>query len=70
MDSDCEQIAEAFRSMSRAAMAINEILGRRDDLNEAVPPDWPLNMSAGEFASECLGMAEHYEALAKNVESL
>ena len=34
MDSDCQQIAEAFRTMSRAAMAINEILGRRDDLNE------------------------------------
>ena len=51
MDSDCQQIAEAFRTMSRAAMAINEILGRRDDLNESVPVDWPLQLSAGEFAS-------------------
>ena len=61
MDSDCQQIAEAFRTMSRAAMAINEILGRRDDLNELAPVDWPLQLSAGEFASECLGMAAHYE---------
>ena len=44
MDSDCQQIAEAFRTMSRAAMAINEILGRRDDLNESVPVDWPLQL--------------------------
>ena len=64
MDSDCQQIAEAFRTMSRVAMAINEILGRRDDLNESVPVDWPLQLSAGEFASECLGMAAHYEGLA------
>jgi hypothetical protein len=64
MDSDCQQIAEAFRTMSRAAMAINEILRRRDDLNESVPVDWPLQLSAGEFASECLGMAAHYEGLA------
>ena len=63
MDSDCQQIAEAFRTMSRAAMAINEILGRRDDLNKSVPVDWPLQLSAGEFASECLGMAAHYEGL-------
>ena len=49
---------------TRAAMAINEILGRRDDLNESVPVDWPLQLSAGEFASECLGMAAHYEGLA------
>ena len=64
MDSDCQYIAEAFHTMSRAAMAINEILARRDDLNEAVPSDWPLNLSADEFAQECLEMAAHYEALA------
>jgi hypothetical protein len=58
MDSDCQQIAEAFRTM------FNEILGRRDDLNESVPVDWPLQLSTGEFASECLGMAAHYEGLA------
>jgi hypothetical protein len=28
-----EFASESFRTMSRAAMAINEILGRRDDLN-------------------------------------
>ena len=67
MDSDCQQIAEAFRTMSRAAMAINEILGRRDDLNKSVPVDWPLQLSAGEFASECLGMAAHYTRPAPTV---
>jgi hypothetical protein len=64
MDRDCQQIAEAFRTISRAAMAINNILGRRDDLNETVPTNWPLNLSADKFAHECLTMAEQYEALA------
>jgi hypothetical protein len=32
--------------------------------NESVPPEWPLQLSADKFAHECLGMAEHYEALA------
>lgn len=64
MDSDCQQIAEAFRKMFSAATKINEVLARRDDLNEAVPPEWPLNLSADEFAHECLAMASHYEVLA------
>jgi hypothetical protein len=47
-------------------MAINEILARRDDLNESVPMDWPLNLSADDFAHECLDMAVRYEARARS----
>jgi hypothetical protein len=64
MVNDCQQIAEAFRKIFSAAMTINEVLGRRDDLNDTVPPEWPLHLSADEFAHDCLDMAEHYEALA------
>jgi hypothetical protein len=46
-------------------MTINEVLGRNDALNETVPTDWPLQLSADEFAAECQGMVEHYDDLAK-----
>lgn len=59
-DPDKETIAEAFRMIATAAMQINEVLGRRDDLNDAVPKDWPLNLSADEFAAECWHMADLY----------
>ena len=67
-DTDAAQIAAAFRQIFSAAMTINEVLGRRDDLNDSVPTDWPLNLSADEFAHECLGMAEHYDALSAKQE--
>lgn len=61
---DARQIADAFREIYSAAMKINEALGRNDALNDAVPPNWPLPLSADEFAAECQGMAEHYDAVA------
>ena len=62
---DARAIADAFRQIYGAAMTINEVLGRDDALNETVPTDWPLQLSADEFAAECQGMVEHYDDLAK-----
>lgn len=60
MDADQKKIAAAFQQIANAAHEIAEILGRRDDLNEAVPSDFPIHMSVDEFACECLGMVSHY----------
>jgi hypothetical protein len=65
MDTDAKRIAEAFRQIYSAAMQINEILGRRDDLNDSVPKEWPLQWSADEFAAECAAMVDHYDAKAE-----
>jgi hypothetical protein len=62
---DAKRIADAFRKISTAAMAINEVLANNDRLNETVPTNWPLNLSADEFAAECAGMADHYDAIAE-----
>jgi hypothetical protein len=62
---DAKQIAEAFDRIYQAALSINEALSRNDVLNDTVPPTWPLNMSADEFAAECAGMKYHYEAVAE-----
>ena len=61
---DAEKIPEAFERIFQAAMTINEVLGRNDKLNETVPPNWPLQWSADEFANECLAMRDHYKAVA------
>jgi hypothetical protein len=61
--SDAKRIAGAFRQIQQAAMVINEVLGRNNALNESVPTNWPLNLSADEFAAECMAMADHYNAL-------
>ena len=60
---DEQQMADAFRQILSAAQKINVILGRDDALNENVPEQWPLNLSADEFAAECWVMAEYYERL-------
>ena len=61
---DAAALAGAFRGMHQAAVTINEVLRRNDRLNEAVPTDWPLPMSAADFAAACQAMAAHYEELA------
>lgn len=61
MDADKLTIAEAFRMITTAALSINEVLSRRDDLNSSVPTNWPLSLSADEFAAECSAMADQYE---------
>jgi hypothetical protein len=63
--SDAAKIADAFRQIYSAAMVINEVLGANETLNDNVPMNWPLNLSADEFAAECAEMVEHYDALAK-----
>jgi hypothetical protein len=63
-DKDAAAMCEAFRSIYQAAMKINAVLARRDDLNTSVAEDWLLHLSADKFAYECLAMAYHYEALA------
>lgn len=67
MDEDQKKIAAAFRQMADAAQEIAEILGRRDDLNESVPKDFPIHMSVDEFAFECLGMVSHYRTEANRL---
>jgi hypothetical protein len=62
---DAKRIADAFRRIYSAAMVINEVLGANDYLAERVPTNWPLNLSADEFAAECAGMADHYDAIAE-----
>ncbi len=62
---DARAIADAFRQIYDATMKINEVLGRNDTLNETVPTNWPLQLSADEFAAACADMVEHYEDLAK-----
>ena len=61
--SDEQKLADAFIVIYRAAMVISEVLGENDALNESIPTNWPLNLSADEFAAECWGMAEHYQSL-------
>jgi hypothetical protein len=65
MNQDAQAIAEAFKLIAKAAGQINEVLGKNERLNETVPKNWPLGMSADEFADECWAMADHYTALAK-----
>lgn len=57
---DREQIAAAFEKIRSAALALNEVLLRNDRLNDTVPTNWPLGLSADEFAAECGAMIEHY----------
>ena len=57
---DALAIAKSFRAIHQAAVEINEVLGRNELLNDTVPTNWPLNLSADEFAAECWGMVEHY----------
>ena len=61
---DATALAQVFRQMHAAAMAVNEVLRRNDRLNETVPTNWPLPASACEFAAACEAMAAHYTALA------
>lgn len=61
---DAAALAEAFRQIDAAVLTIAEVLRRNDRLNEAVPINWPLPMSAAEFAAACRAMVEHYERLA------
>jgi hypothetical protein len=37
---DAQKIADAFRQMFSAAMQINAVLGRNDELNDTVPAHW------------------------------
>ena len=67
MDNDAQAIAAAFAAIAKQALVISEALGRRDDLNNSVPADWPLALSADEFASECFAMRDHYLELAQRV---
>ena len=62
---DAKRIADAFLQIYNAAMVINEVLGNNDHLNETVPTNWPLNLSADEFAAECAAMRDHYDAIAQ-----
>lgn len=59
-----KRIADAFRKIYSAAMVINEVLGDNEDLNTTVPSNWPLHLSADEFAAECSSMIEHYQTMA------
>jgi hypothetical protein len=59
---DRRTLATAFRRIAHAATVINEVLHNNEDLNNSVPKNWPLGMSADEFAAECVAMAEHYDA--------
>ena len=59
---DEQKIAAAFEAIAAAALQINEVLGRNEALNESVPTNWPLGMSADEFAAECQAMVEHYNS--------
>lgn len=61
--SDAKKIATAFREIYLAAMEINAVLAANDHLNTTMPANWPLQLSADEFAAECQSMAEHYDAL-------
>jgi len=54
-------LATSFRRIAHAASVIAEVLGEDEQLNNAVPANWPLALSADEFAAECFAMAEHYE---------
>lgn len=62
---DALELAAAFRTLFSAGMKINEVLGRNEDLNNSVPTNWPLGLSADEWAYECTAMADHYDALAR-----
>jgi hypothetical protein len=62
---DAQKIAGAFRQIYGAAIVINNILGANEALNESVPANWPLNLSADEFAAQCAAMIDHYDDLAK-----
>ena len=62
---DAQRIADAFIKIYQAAQEINIVLLANDALNDGVPANWPLSLSADEFATEAWAMAEHYQALAK-----
>lgn len=66
----CNKLALAFRDIAAAANVINEVLSRNEALNNAVPTNWPLGMSADEFAAECYAMADHYEGEADEARAL
>lgn len=58
--SDVLEIANAFAVIRDATMRIAKVLGRNEALNDSVPTNWPLNLSADEFAAECDAMVTHY----------
>lgn len=64
-DPQAKAISFAFKQIAREVGRIAEILGARDDLNNDVPKNWPLNMSADEFEAQCLEMHHHYSAIAE-----
>jgi hypothetical protein len=64
-ETDARELAAAFRALFSAGMKINEVLGRNDELNGSVPTNWPLGMSADDWAHECAAMADHYDAVAR-----
>jgi hypothetical protein len=68
-DIDRRTLATAFKRMALAATTINEVLHDNERLNNAVPDNWPLGMSADEFAAECFAVADHYESEAQQKES-
>jgi hypothetical protein len=64
-DNDAKIIADAFADIAKATGRINEVLGRRDDLNDSVPTFWPLGLSADEFQLQCLHVKQYNDDLAK-----
>lgn len=66
LSSDAKRIADAFRQIYAAAMVINEVLGANDALNDSVPTNWPLHLSADEFATECHAIACHYDDVSEH----
>lgn len=56
------KIAAAFREIATQARVIAGVLHTYDTLADSVPANWPLQLSADEFAEECRAMAEHYDA--------
>jgi hypothetical protein len=61
-DIDRRTLATSFRRIAHAASTINDVLHSNEALNNSVPSaQWPLPMSADEFAAECFAMAEYYE---------
>lgn len=63
---DAKELAAAFRTLFSAGMKINEVLRNNESLNDSVPVNWPLGMSADEWAHECATMADHYDNVALN----
>jgi len=55
-------LALSFRRIGDAASHISEVLHENERLNDTVPTNWPLHLSADEFAAECFAMADYYES--------